>query len=106
MSYLILRYRLAEGVTPEAFETWVATTDHPAMRGLRRVKRFDTFRVTGLLIGEGAPSSQYFELFEIEDLAGFGSEDMAGATVQAIMGAFMGMVQDAEFNIAEIVDPA
>ena len=106
MAYLVLRYRLAEGVTAAAFESWVATTDHPALRGMRRVKRFDTFRVTGLLLGEGAPSAQYIELFEIEDLAGFQSEDMPGATVQGIMGAFMGMVQDPEFNIAEIIDPA
>lgn len=59
MSAIILTYRLKDGVTPADFETWVRETDQPAMRGIERVKAFDTFRVTGLLMGEGAPSVQH-----------------------------------------------
>ena len=101
MSHLILRYRLKEGVSAERFEHWVRDTDQPAMRGLRRVAAFDTFRVTGLLIGQGAPAQDYVELFEITDLAGFTAEDMPGDTVQRIMGEFMGLVENPEFCIAE-----
>ena len=103
MTYLILRYNLKDGVTAEQFEDWVRTTDQPTMRGLQRVAAFDTFRVTGLLIGEGAPAQQYVELFEITDLAGFGKEDMPGDIVQGIMGQFMGLVENPEFCIAEKV---
>jgi REDY-like protein HapK len=106
MKYLILRYNLRDGVTHDAFEAWVRTSDHPAMRSLKRVDRFDTFRVTGLLMGDGAPSAAYYELFEISDLDTFVANDMPGATVQAIMGAFMTMVDNPEFNIAEAIDPA
>ncbi len=106
MSALIIRYRLNAGVSPADFERWVIDVDHPAMRGLRRVKRFETYRVVGLLMGAGQPSSDYVELFEIDDLAGFTSEDMAGETVQAVMGAFMGFADAPEFLIAEAVDPA
>lgn len=101
MSYLILRYRLKEGVTAEQFEHWVRNTDQPTMRGLSRVAAFDTFRITGLLIGEGAPAQEYVELFEITDLAGFTAQDLPGETVQRIMGEFMGLVENPEFCIAE-----
>ena len=101
MSAIILTYRLKDGVTPADFETWVRETDQPAMRGIERVKAFDTFRVTGLLMGEGAPSVQYMELFHVPDLAGFTGEDMPGAAIQAVMGQFMGFAKAPEFMIAE-----
>jgi REDY-like protein HapK len=104
MTNLILRYRLKAGVTAADFEQWVRTVDHPSMRGLRRVKRFETYKVTGLLMGDGVPSADYIEVFEIDDFAGFGSEDMTGSTVQAVIGAFMTMVDAPEFMVAEAVD--
>jgi hypothetical protein len=104
MAFLILRYQLKPEVSQAEFEEWVRTTDQPAMRSLRRVKAFDTYRVSGLLMGEGNPAQEYFELFEIDDLEGFGAEDMTGELVQSIMGAFMGMVDNPEFNIAERIE--
>ena len=106
MTALLLRYRLKPGITPADFEQWVVQVDHPSMRGLRRVTRFDTYRVTGLLMGEGRASADYMEVFEIDDFAGFTSEDLPGRTVQAVMGQFMGFVDAPEFMIAEVVDPA
>ncbi len=103
MAHLILTYRLKDGVSPADFENWVKTVDQPAMRGLSRVTRFDTYRVSGLLMGEGPPSCSYVEIFEISDLAGFTGEDMPGETVQAVMGAFMGFADAPEFLIAEAV---
>ena len=79
MGAIILKYRLKPGVTQADFEQWVRTVDQPAMRGLARVQAFNTFRVTGLLMGEGAPSVEYVEVFEIDDIAGFTGQDMAGA---------------------------
>lgn len=103
MAHLILTYRLQEGVSPADFESWVKTVDQPAMRGLSRVTRFDTYRVSGLLMGEGTPSCDYVEIFEISDLAGFTGEDMPGETVQAVMGAFMGFADAPEFLVAEAI---
>lgn len=101
MAFLLLRYTLKDGVSPEDFENWVRETDQPAMRALQRVKSFDTYRATGLLMGEGEPSQSYFEIFEIDDMAGFTSEDMPGSVVQAVMGDFMGFADNPEFTIAE-----
>ena len=105
MTNLILRYRLKAGVTAPDFEAFVANVDHATMRKLPRIRRFDTYRITGMLMG-GEPSCDYIEVFEIEDFAGFTGEDLGGATVQSVMGAFMGMVDGAEFMVAEVVDPA
>ena len=101
MPAIIIKYRLKPGVTPAQFEDWVREEDQPAMRGLERVKAFDTYRIDGMLMGEGQLSVQYIELFDIPDLDGFNDEDMAGETVQQIMGQFMGFAEAPEFLIAQ-----
>lgn len=103
MATLFLTYKLKAGVTPEDYENWIRNTDYPAMRGLRRVASYVNYRATGLLMGEGKPSADYIEVFDIPDLAGFTSEDMPGGVVQAVMGAFMGYVENPEFIVAEAV---
>ncbi len=100
---IILRYRLKPGVAPADFEHWVKTSDQPTMRGLASVKRFETYRVSGLLIGEGSPSCDYLEVFELNDMAAFTGADMPGETVQTVMGAFMGFADAPEFMMAEAV---
>ena len=101
MAYLMLRYSLKDGVSRQDFETWVKDTDQPTMRSLKSVKSFETWRATGLLMGEGAPSQDYFEIFEIADFEAFTGEDMPGDTVQTIMGQFMGFADNPEFVLAE-----
>lgn len=101
MSAVIISYKLKPGVTPADFEHWVKTVDQPTLRGMARVKAFDTFRVERLLMGEGEPSAHYVELFHIPDLAGFMAEDMAGETMQAIMAQFTGFAEAPEFLVAE-----
>lgn len=103
MAQIILMYRLKPGVTRETYETWTRTVDYPLMRGLERVSSFVVHRVTGLLIGEGEPEFEYVEMFEITDLAGFASEDMAGPVVQKVMGEFMTYVDNPRFLTAEAV---
>lgn len=106
MAAIILTYSLQPGVAPADFEAWVKDQDHPAMRGLASVKRFETYKVTGLLMGEGTPSCDYVEVFELNDLAAFTGTDMPGETVQAVMGAFMGFAAEPQFLLAEAVDPS
>ena len=65
MAAIIIKYQLADGVTREQFEEWVRTKDQPAMRSLSRVDSFETYRVSGKLIGEGDTSVQYVELFDV-----------------------------------------
>ena len=100
---LFLLYTLKDGVNPEDFERWVIETDYPSMRDLARVQSFRTFRAERLLIGEGAPGVGYIEAFAIPDLEGFVAEDLGGATVQSVMGEFMGLVDAPQFIVVSEV---
>ncbi|MBP6514246.1 MAG: hypothetical protein KA224_03655 [Steroidobacteraceae bacterium] len=103
MPKLIISYKLKAGVTRETYEQWTRSVDYPSMRGLRRVSSFTNHRVRGLLMGPGAPSVDYVEVFEIADLDGFVTEDMPGAVVQKVMGDFMGFVDDPQFLVVDEV---
>jgi hypothetical protein len=103
MKQIIISYNLKPEVTPSQFEEWVRTVDKPAIAGLSRVSRFQTFRSEALLMGEGKPSYGYIEIFDITDFAGFTGIDMPSAIVQSVMGAFMGLVDNPQFVIASEV---
>ena len=96
---LFILHTLKEGVTTEAFDTWVRTTDKPAMRSLARVQDFCTCRAERLLMGEGKPGIACIKAFAIPDLDGFVAEDMGGATVQTVMGDFMGLADAPQFIV-------
>ena len=101
MANLILMYTLKPGVSRQDFEHWVRNTDYPAMRGLKRVESFVTYRTTGLLMGDGQPSADYIEVFKVVDFTGFTSEDLPVATFQGIMVHFMGFAQAPQFILVE-----
>jgi hypothetical protein len=92
---------LKDGVDPAIFEQWVLSVDYPTMRGLSRVSSFSTHRVRGLLMGDGTPSADYVEIFDIPDLEGFISQDMGTTIVRNIMGQFMGFAAGPEFLIVD-----
>jgi len=103
MARVMIIYKLKAGIDREAFESWQKQFDYPSMRGLNRVQSFVNHKVTGRLIGEGAPSVDYIEIFDISDLDGFMQEDMGGSVVQAVMSQFMEYVENPEFLIVEPV---
>ena len=100
MATVILRYRLKPDADRAAFETWSRDVDQPTMRGLRRVARFDAWRVDRLYLGEGTPSCDMVELFEIDDLDGFTAEDLPGPVVQKIVAELMQFAEPPEFLLA------
>ena len=99
MANVMITYRLQAGKTREAFEAWVRTYDYPNIRGIKRVAGFTNHRVERLLIGEGAPSVDYIEVFDIPDLDGFTAEDLGSDHLQAVMGAFMDWVDSPQFLV-------
>ncbi|MFZ4606829.1 MAG: hypothetical protein ACOYM5_11275 [Caulobacter sp.] len=103
MANVMITYKLKAGVSREDFETWVRGYDYPNMRGLKRVASFTNHRVERLLIGEGAPSVDYVEVFDIPDLDGFTAEDLPGETLQTVMGAFMDWVEAPQFLVVSPV---
>jgi hypothetical protein len=103
MASVMITYKLKAGVSREDFEAWVRGYDYPNMRGLKRVASFTNHRVERLLIGEGAPSVDYVEVFDIPDLDGFTAEDLPGETLQTVMGAFMAWVEAPQFLVVSPV---
>ncbi|MFZ5670252.1 MAG: REDY-like protein HapK [Pseudomonadota bacterium] len=102
MANVMILYRLKAGVSKDAFDAWVRDYDYPKIRGIARIAAFTNHRVARLLIGEGAPSIDYVELFDIPDLAGFTAEDLAGPVIAEVMPEFMNWVEDPQFLV---VDP-
>jgi len=96
---LMILYSLKAGVTPADFEAWVKATDYPGMRGLASDADIRTHRAEKLLMGDGKPTVQYIETFSIPNLDAFVAEDMPGATVQGIMGQFMGFAEAPQFIV-------
>ena len=103
MANVMITYKLKPGVTREAYEAWVRTYDYPNIRGIKRVAAFTNHRVERLLIGEGAPSMDYVEVFDIPDLDGFTAEDLGSDHLQAVMGEFMGWVDNPQFLVVSPV---
>lgn len=101
MAQIIILYKLKDGVSRDDFHTWIRTVDYPSMRGLSTVNSFVTYKAQKLLMGEGSPSLDYIEIFDINDMDAFTGTDMPGATVQSIMGQFMGFAEAPEFIIAD-----
>lgn len=101
--HLILLYSLKTGVSRDEFHHWVRTVDYPAMRGLSRIESFKTYETKQLLMGEGAPSVSYVEVFDIPDMEGFVFADLGSEIVQDIMRQFMGFAEAPEFIICEEV---
>jgi hypothetical protein len=103
MPKIIITYTLKPGVSREIYEQWTRTVDYPAMCGLTRESSFVTHRTTCRLVGEGAPSVDYIEVFDVPDLDGFVREDMPGPVVRTVMGEFLQFVEKPEFLVAEDV---
>jgi len=103
MAQIILLYNLKDGVSKDDFHNWIRTVDYPAMRGLGSVDSFRTMETQSLLMGEGEPSVQYVEVFDVNDMAAFTGTDMPGETVQNIMGQFMGFADAPQFIVAQEV---
>ena len=103
MAKLFLTYKLKAGISRETFEAWTRERDYPAMRGLTRVHSFVNHRTVSRLFSEASPSCDYIEVFDIPHFEGFIANDLPGDVVQAVMGDFMGFVENPEFIVAEDV---
>ena len=103
MANIILFYKLKLNVTHQQFEDWLRGSDFPAMRALKSVKSFVTYRVEKRAMGTEPPSAHYVEVFDVPDLATFVAEDLAAESTQKIMAEFRTFVENPEYLIAEPV---
>jgi hypothetical protein len=68
----MVTFRLADGVTPDAYEAWFRTVNVPAVRQMRSVSEYRVWRLADVV--EGEPPFRYVEEMEVTDREAFGRE--------------------------------
>ncbi len=102
MALVMVVFNLRDGVSAEDYENWARTTDLPTVRGLGSVTRFEVMKSTGLLMGDGTPPYQYFELLDIADMDAFFA-DVGSPTMQKVAGEFQDLADNPVFiNVSSI----
>ena len=100
MAHVLILYKLKSGVRREDFENWLRTSNSAALRGIKRLKEFAVYRVEKRVMADGEPSADYFDLYDIPDIAGFVSEDIPSAAVRKNMEEFGGFAERPEYLLA------
>lgn len=100
MKTVIVLFNLKPGVSREDFERWARDSDIPTVSALDSVQSFEVLRANGLLIGEGKPPYEYFEIMRIPDMDAFG-KDLSAPQVQAGAAQFQGFADQPVFILAE-----
>jgi hypothetical protein len=103
MPNIVILYKLKSEISPQQFETWMRETDFPALRAMKHVKSFVTYRVGKRAMSSALPSIDYVEIFDVPDLMSFLAEDLADEKTQTVMKDFRQFVDDPEYLITEPV---
>ncbi len=84
MPTMIVVVNLKEGVSPEDYERWVASSYAPAVRQLPSVGDWRNHRVSGLLGSDDLPPYRYVVTTEFSDLEQLG-EDVGGEEMRRLL---------------------
>ena len=85
-------FRLKPGVTPEEYEAWFRETNVPAVRKLRSITSYRTWRVSGVM--EGEPGFAFLEEMELADRDAFEAEIESAADMQAMLEGWYARVAE------------
>jgi len=100
VAHILILYKLKDGISRQDFEHWLETSSAPTLRGVKRLKSLHVYRAEKRVMGAGAPSVDYVELFDIPDIAGFVAEDIPSAALRKDMEEFQGFAQSPEYLLA------
>ncbi len=100
MKTVIVLFNLKPGASREDFERWAREKDIPTVSALDSVQSFEVLRASGLLIGDGKPPFEYFEIMRIPDMEAFG-RDLSAPQVQAGAAQFQAFADNPIFILAE-----
>ena len=100
MPAVLVLFNLKHGVSRTEYEDWAKTIDLPTVNDLESVDRFEVLRATGLLMGEGDPPYQYFEILRVNDMQMLG-EDIASETMQQISNQFQSFADNPIFVLTD-----
>lgn len=100
MKTVIVLFNLKPGARREDFERWAREQDIPTVSALPSMQSFEVLRASGLLIGEGTPPYEYFEIMRVPDMEAFG-RDLQSPAVQAGAARFQEFADNPVFILAE-----
>jgi hypothetical protein len=100
VAHVLILYKLKPDVTREDFEEWLRINNSAALHGIKRLKDFAVYRVEKRVMPPGDHSVDYFDLYDIPDIAGFVSEDIPSTAVRKDMEEFQGFAQNPEYLLA------
>lgn len=103
MQTLIVLFRLRPGVDRSAYEQWARTTDLPIVRRLPSIRRFDVYRVGGLLGSNDAPPYDYVETIDVGDMQQFGT-DVATDTMRRVASEFREFADNPLFMLSDSLE--
>jgi hypothetical protein len=100
MPTVLVLFNLKPGINQAEYEEWAKTVDLPTVNDLESVDRFEVLRANGLLMGEGNPPYQYFEILRVNDMEKLG-HDIASETMQQISNQFQSFADGPIFVLTD-----
>ncbi len=97
---IIVLFNLKPDADEAAYHDWAKTVDLPGVNALTSVDQFGVFKTAGLLGSDGAPSVQYVEIIDVNDMEAFGAQTSTEA-FQKVAGAFGEFADNPEFILTE-----
>lgn len=93
---IIVLFNLKPDADIAAYEEWAKSVDIPGVNALSSVDEFAVFKSAGLLGSDGAPSYQYVEIIDVNDMDAFGAQTSTEA-FQKVAAAFGDFADNPEF---------
>ncbi len=100
MKTVIVLFNLKPGASRADYERWARERDLPTVNALGSVERFEVLKSAGLLIGDGKPAYEYFEVIRIKDMEAFG-RDVSSPAVQEGAAQFAQFADNPMFILTE-----
>jgi len=100
MQTIIVLFNLKPDVSREQYEAWARNSDLPVVNALDSVDAFEVLKARGLLIGEGQPSYEYFEIIRVNDMQAF-ANDLNDPAAQAGAAQFQAYADNPLFILVD-----
>ncbi|MEP2734797.1 MAG: REDY-like protein HapK [Erythrobacter sp.] len=99
---IIVLFNLKLDADIAAYQEWAKSVDIPGVNALSSVDGFSVFKSTGLLGSDSAPSYQYVEIIDVNDMEAFGAQTSTEA-FQKVAAAFGDFADNPEFILTEAI---
>lgn len=97
---IIVLFNLKPQADQAVYEDWAKTVDLPGVNALTSVDQFSVLKSSGVLASDAAPSYQYIEIIDVNNMEKFGAQTSTEA-FQKVAAAFGDFAENPEFILTE-----